>query len=193
MPPRIFSLIIAVLGLALFFRPAGAAAPVSINPPSAPVAVSRAELKLQVTVDQITVTPPSAVQLTFIVTNTGATAAQGVAIDNLLPVEFRYRDPDAAKQLTRLGNLAPGDTITKNYIVDIPASVKTNRYVNEAVASAANADSVQTDAALNITNGQVLGASDQLAETGQSPAVMFLVGILLLVSGLVVIRRVKTI
>lgn len=168
------------------------AATVSINPPTEPVTAMTAALQLLVTVDQPTVTPPAKIQLTFILTNTGAASATNVAIDNLLPVEFAYVDGLPA-DLKALGDLAPGDTITKTYAVSIPATVKTNRYVDEAIASAANADSVESTVMLDIQNGKVLGAADStvetLAETGMSPLVVMLLGLTFVVTGSVRIRK----
>lgn len=167
------------------------AASVGINPPSAPVVVAMAELKLTTAFDSASITPPGTVNLTFIVTNTGASVAKNVAIDNLLPVEFEYVK-GAPAELKNLGDLAPGDTITKTYAVSIPTNVKTNRYVDEAIASAANADRIESIAAINVNNGKVLGAADSttgtLAETGTSSLPLMTLGLLLLVLGVRKIR-----
>lgn len=186
--------LLAVLIPVLFSNPAQAAS-VGINPPAAPVTVAMAELKLTVTFDTATVTPPGTVKLTFIVTNTGASTASNVAIDNLLPIEFSYVNGVPA-ELKNLGALASGDTITKQYDVTIPDGVATNRYVDEAIASAANSDSVESIAAINVNNGRVLGASDSaggtLAATGTSSLAIIALGCLLIglgsrkISGLLV-------
>ncbi len=163
---------------------------VSINPPSAPVAVHKANLRLTVTVDQPAVTPPATVQLTFIVTNTGPVTAKRVGLANTLPIEFQYASATAAS-LENLGDLAAGESITKSLDVNIPAEAKSNRYVNETIASATNADSVETDVAIDVTNGQVLGASDQLAETGQDPWVLVLLGLGVIGLGVSLVRFVR--
>lgn len=182
-------LIISALAVLLpvLFAYSAQAASVGINPPSTPVSVATAELKLTVAFSAASVTPPSDLSLTFIVTNTGATAAKSVAIDNLLPVEFSYTN-GLPTELKNLGDLAPGDTISKEYAVTIPSTVKTNRYVDEAIASAANADSVESIAAINVNNGRVLGASDStdgtLAATGTSSLAVILLGLICLGLGI---------
>lgn len=168
------------------------AATVSINPPTEPVTASTATLQLIVTVDKTTVTPPAQIQLTLILTNTGANTATNVSIDNLLPVEFAYVNGQPT-DLKALGDLAPGDTITKSYAVTIPAAVKTNRYVDEAIASATNADSIESTVTLDVRNGKVLGAADStvetLAVTGTSPLLVMLLGLTFVVLGSVKIRK----
>lgn len=164
---------------------------VSINPPSAPVAVQKADLRLTVTFDQSTVTPPATVQLTFIVTNTGPVTAKRVGLANTLPVEFQYASATAAT-LENLGDLATGESITKSLAVNIPAEAKSNRYVDEAIASAANADSVETDLVIDVANGQVLGVSDQLAETGQEPWMIVLIGLGTIALGVFLFRFAKS-
>ncbi len=171
------------------------AAPVSIDPPTTPVAVTTAKVRLAVTLDKTSVIPPATVRLTFVVTNTGTSTATHVAIDNLLPVEFSYVNGIPAA-LKNLGDLRPGQTITKSYVISIPASVKTNRYVDEAIVSADNADRVESTAALDVNNGQVLGATDatvgKLATTGGSPVVMILLGLLLAIFGAEILRTRST-
>ena len=165
------------------------AATVGINPPSDPVTVAATELQLTTGFSQASITPPGSVTLTMVVTNTGAMTANNVAIDNLLPVEFSYTK-GIPTELKNLGDLAPGDSIGKTYAITIPASVATNRYVDEVIASATNADSIEAIAALNITNGQVLGASDAtLAATGTSPLVFILLGLMLIGFGIFQLRR----
>lgn len=177
------------LGMALAIaRPVSAAAPVSIDQPTTPATLTNAELKLTVAFDRSTATPPTTVDLTFIVTNTGSSVAQNVSLENTLPVAFTYRDPSAGAALAKLGDLASGDTISKTYAIDIPAGTAADRYVDEAIASAVNADSVQSEAPLDVTGGptgQVLGATDDatLAETGQSPVIVFTAGLILIALG----------
>lgn len=186
MRSRILSTLFAALLTLLAMHPAQAAS-VGINPPSAPVTVAAAELKLTVAFSAAAVTPPSNVSLTLIVTNTGATTAKSVAIDNLLPVEFSYVN-GLPTELKNLGDLAPGDTLSKEYSVTIPATVTTNRYVDEAIASAANADSVESIAAINVNNSRVLGASDSadgtLATTGNSSLAVIFLGFIFLGLGI---------
>lgn len=184
-------IVVSVMTLALV-RPVMAASNVSINPPAAPSAVAAAELQLTVTFDAQTITPPGTVLLTFILTNTGSNTAKNVSIDNLLPIEFAYRDPAAAKSLTQLGELRTGDSITKSLTITIPSAVRTNRYVDEAIASASNAASIESIAAIDVRNGQVLGATDStistLATTGQSPLLVVLSGLLLIGTGIVILK-----
>lgn len=185
---RQITLSLAVCTALLLAGPAVAESPVSINPPSAPVAAATADVKLTVAFAHSSVTPPASVTLTLIVTNTGSMAATAVKIDNSLPVEFAYHDPAAVKKLATLGNLAPGDTISKTLVINVPAGVKTNRYVNEAIASAANADPIQADAPIDVNNGQVLGATDRtLAETGPGlwDVLMLVFGLIIMISGVI--------
>lgn len=166
-------------------RPAHAA-DVSINPPAVPVAVAQANLTVTVAFDKTSVTPPGIVELTFIVTNTGDVTARQVSLVNTLPVEFSADTTAMASQLKSLGDLASGDTVTKSYSIKIPAGTPTDRYVDEVVTSAANADSIQSTAALDVTNGQVLGATDTnpnvLAASGTpvSSLILWVFGLLLL-------------
>lgn len=172
----------ACLGI---FRPVQAAT-VSIDPPASPVAVAKTELQLVVTFDTTSVTPPASTRLTFTITNSGSVTATDVTIDNLLPTEFLYTSGQPT-ELTNLGELSPGASLTKTYAITIPATVATNRYVDEAIVSASNADSVESTIAIDVRNGEVLGATDvtgeTLAATGVVPWLMFLFGLLLIATG----------
>ena len=180
MPRRLLSTFLIVLGFAAVIHPAQAAS-VGINPPAAPVVVTTAELQLTVAFSTTAIIPPGTVTLTLLVTNTGSSTAKNVTIDNLLPVEFSYTN-GVPSELKHLGDLASGETISKEYAVTIPAGVATNRYVNEAIVSATNADSIESIAALNVNNGRVLGATDTtvgtLASTGTSSVAIIVLGCL---------------
>lgn len=183
--------LIAVFGV-VFARPVRAAAEVSIDPPAQPVALRSAELRLTLGLDRTAVTAPSTVLLTVIVTNTGTTIARNLSIDNSLPIEFAYLDSTLANSLQHLGELAPGDTIQKSVKINIPSSVATDRYVDEVIASADNADSVQSDIAIDVSNGRVLGASTaepQLAASGRVPTAVFALGALLIGLGALRLRQ----
>lgn len=164
------------------------AATVSIDLPTSPITVTKTELQLAISFDTPSVTPPAAAQLTLTVKNTGSATATNVAIDNLLPVEFLYTAGQPT-ELAQLGGIAPGASLTRAYAIAIPASVETQRYVDEAVASAANADSVEAIAALDVNSSQVLGASDEiLATTGGTPIVTSIFGLLFVGFGIYQLR-----
>jgi len=159
------------------------AASVSIDPPASPVAVAKTELQLVVTFDTSSITPPATTRLTFTIKNSGAVTATNVAIDNLLPTEFSYALGQPT-ELANLGELAPGASLTKTYMITIPSTVASNRYVDEAIVSASNADSVESTIAIDVRNGEVLGATDELlAATGTSTMLPTLFGLALIAIG----------
>ena len=170
-----------------------AAEPVSIDLPAAPVAISQTTLKLTTLVDQQKVNTPATVKLTLIVTNTGAVKATNVRLDPTIPVEFTVSSNSALTGLKKLGSLEPGDTISKSLTLSVPANTKTNSYMIETVTAADNASSIQSDVGINVSNGQVLGASDTnlkvLPNTGYSPWAILLFGISLICSGLYQFHR----
>lgn len=167
------------------------AASVSIDPPASPVAVSKTELQLVVAFDTASVTPPATTQLTFTITNTGSTTATDVAIDNLLPREFSYTAGQPT-ELATLGQLAPGATLTKTYTITIPATVGTYRYVDEAIVSATNADSVESTVAIDVLGGQVLGVTDEVLATTGTPTILpTLFGLVLIAIGALRFRQQK--
>ncbi len=169
------------------------AATVGINPPGKPTSVPRTELLVTAGFNVTTANPPQAVTLTLIVTNNGASTALAVSIDNLLPTEFVYRN-GLPTDLLEIGDLASGETVTKTYTISIPSTVKTNRYIDEVIVSATNADSVEAFAAIDITNGRVLGATDMnigtLATTGISNLAFMAIGFLLLGLGIRKVSRI---
>lgn len=166
------------------------AATVSIDQPTVAIAAPLAEVQVNAAFERTAVTAPTVVDLTLMVTNTGAATVTGLGLQVMLPIEFTY--VNGTPDLSTLGNLAPGETITKTYPVSIPSSATSNRYVTEVTATATNAESIEAFAGLDVSNGRVLGATDStvtLAATGTSPLLGITLGTILLTLGFVQLRR----
>lgn len=177
---KYLQLTIAISIAAATCSPVFAQSPVAIDPPSDPVVLPRAELQMTLALDRTTVTVPATVTLTLIVTNTGAVSATDVVLVPEIPVGFKRID---TTDLSSIGALAPGDTISKQLQLSLPAGTPTDRYVTEVIASAANADSVQADVGLDVSGGRVLGSATELAQTGAMPWQVVTLGFVLLAFG----------
>lgn len=165
------------------------AATVGINPPTDGATVSTTTLNVTTTFSQPTVQTPGQVNWSIIITNTGSVLASTVSVSNELPTMFQYVETDVAATLANLGDIAPGESIVKTFGVIVPATTAASRYVDEATVSAANVESQESDAAIDVISGQVLGAEDtNLAVTGVSPLPVFVAGLVIVLIGLLAWR-----
>ncbi len=147
----------------------------------------RAALQLTVAADQKAVSTPGTLTYTVIVTNSGSVAAQNLKLADTLPAGFTYVDPNIHQELATLGSLGAGESLSKSVKAQVPASVVAGRYEYEVIASADNADSIQSFVGVDVTAGKVLGASTTLAETGASllSRLVFVSGVVAIALGLI--------
>lgn len=208
--------VIALFAAAFFaLAPAAQAEPIE-GGPSGSEQLTKPVLEVTKSVDVSTVNPGGVVTYTITVKNTGAGAATGLKVADILPVGLALTTTGKNTfDYTFLGQLDPGKTITTSYSAKVTNDITANgEYVNVATISAANHDPVTVRASVNVVipvvkgatttekpatqktsepEGQVLGAADELPATGigQLDIFLALLGAGLIGAGLIGIKRTR--
>lgn len=183
---------LSLIGTPVLGQPVSANdAPVSLNPPAAPVALAVPKLALRLTADDRTVSAPATITYTIVVTNDGAAKAADVGLEVTLPDEFRPTDPAAAKTLTSLGDLAAQASIKKHLLATVPKGTMAGRYDLTVSAAATGAEPVQQTLSVTVEKGKVLGAFTTLPNTGAGlvDLLVFTIAAALSIGGLGILRR----
>lgn len=100
-------------------------------------------------------------------------AAKSVVLTDTLPTGFTFHADNQTVSSFSMGDLAPGDVRTLSYDVKIGDAVTSGAYENIVVAKAANADSLQATASVQVRSPIVLGESVE-ESTDEAPPVQVL-------------------
>lgn len=123
-------------------------------------------LAITKSVDKTFVNPGSTATYTVIVTNEGDSVAMNTTLIDVLPNGFTFSESSSYTHSWDLGDLVPGESQEVTYEVKVDASQTPGSYLNLAVASADDVEDVSDKVALEIRAGAVLGAEDDLSDTG---------------------------
>lgn len=180
---RVSLLVLSLILVATWGYVARAQSIVDINLPTDPAPITKTTLNISSIFSTPSVTVPASAVLTVVVKNTGAVAAQHLALEQQLPPGITLTSSPAAT-LDDLGSLAPGESMSFSWNLHFTDALTTDRYTVEQIVTAANADATESDASIDVTNGAVLGATDStLAETGNNPIGYILIGSIFLILG----------
>ncbi|MFH1597989.1 MAG: hypothetical protein ABIB97_02875 [Patescibacteria group bacterium] len=124
------------------------------------------ELAIEKTVDKELVNPGGTANYTVTVTSVGEAPALNVKLVDILPEGFTFTESGSYTHSWELGDLVPGEVKDVTYEVKVDASMQNGKYINLAVASADDVNDVNDKVSLEVRAGQVLGAEDDLTETG---------------------------
>ena len=103
----------------------------------------------------------------IIIDNIGELTAYEVVLNDSLPEGLVFSGTDKAYRAWEAVNIAPNESKTYTYQVDVLGTAKSGVYTNLAVASALNHDPISDSADLNVKGISILGA--ELTPTGFSP------------------------
>ncbi|MDX1535592.1 MAG: NEW3 domain-containing protein [Candidatus Spechtbacterales bacterium] len=122
------------------------------TPPSNP---SSPTLTIDKSVSVEVTEPGAVISYTIVVTNIGNASANNVLLEDDLPAGFTYLETGTNTRSWNLGNMFPGDSITRTYDVEVGSSVEPGDYVNTAIVSATNHGQRSDTASVRV--GEVLG------------------------------------
>jgi hypothetical protein len=183
----IFSGLLLITAFVLFSpRLINAQTNIGLNPPADPQPVGGAVLSYhrQLSVPRLTI--PGQFVVTDTVKNVGSLSATNVTIRQELPPGWTVKGQSTLS--FSLGDIAAGETASRETTIIVATNSIPGRFANEATATADGLDPVQSSVPLDLTRPAVLGAT-ALAETGQSPIALCILGLIFLTGGLVCFSR----
>ncbi|MFC1678358.1 DUF4215 domain-containing protein [Patescibacteria group bacterium] len=129
------------------------------------------------------------IEFTISVANNGNLTAFSVTLSDVMPQGLKFSDGDGTTKDWNLGDIAPGETKTVTYMVDVADFAQPLIYANIATAVASNHDAVKAQADLEV------GAVEVLAATGFSGTEfsLLLISAITMFGGALTLRRKYTI
>ena len=114
-------------------------------------------LTLVKTVDPELTNPGKSVVYTVVVENTGESTAYNVVLSDELPIGFTFADDGERIRTWELGDMKPGDKITKEYEVNVDSNQAAGTYDNIAEVDADNHEKLSDIAPIEVRIPIVLG------------------------------------
>lgn len=147
------------------------------------------ELEITKEVDVEFANPGDTISYTVVVKNIGDGDAINVILTDTLPDGFVFDGTDEVVKVWQLGDMAPGDSKTITYAVNVKNDVTAGLYENLAVTSADNADEKSAKVDVEVREIAVLGT--ELPDTGTSALdyLYYLIGIITFIVGLWTLQK----
>jgi uncharacterized repeat protein (TIGR01451 family)/fimbrial isopeptide formation D2 family protein len=142
------------------------------------------ELEITKEVDVEFANPGDTISYTVVVKNVGDGDAINVILTDTLPEGFVFDGTDEVVKVWQLGDMAPGDSKTITYAVNVKDDVTPGMYENLAVVGADNATEKEAKVDVEVRAITVLGTT--LPDTGTSllDYLYYLIGIVTFIIGL---------